>query len=121
MTAIACYNDVTAIGALRALRAAGRRVPAEVSVIGCDDIAAASWVVPALTTVAQQKAEMGRHRGRATGGDASTTRTHAAAPETIRLPMVLHERESTGKPPGTLASPRPGGAARTRRRPQVRA
>ena len=30
------------------------------SVVGCDDIAAAAWVVPALTTVAQQKAEMGR-------------------------------------------------------------
>ena len=51
---------MTAIGVLRALRAAGRRVPADVSVIGCDDIAAASWVGPALTTVVQQKAEMGR-------------------------------------------------------------
>ena len=60
VTAIACHNDVTAIGVLRALRAAGRRVPGEVSVIGCDDIAAASWVSPTLTTVAQQKAEMGR-------------------------------------------------------------
>ena len=60
VTAIACHNDVTAIGVMRALRAAGRHVPGEVSVIGCDDIAAASWVSPTLTTVAQEKAEMGR-------------------------------------------------------------
>ena len=97
-TAIACHNDVTAIGALRALRAAGRRVPTDVSVIGCDDIAAASWVSPTLTTVAQQKAEMGRlavERLAAALDDPD----HAAAAETIRLPMQLCERESTGPAP----------------------
>jgi DNA-binding LacI/PurR family transcriptional regulator len=99
VTAIACYNDMTAIGVLRALRAAGRRVPADVSVIGCDDIAAAAWVAPALTTVAQQKAEMGRiavERLVALLEDPGL----AAAPEVIRLPMVLRVRESTG-PPGS--------------------
>ena len=55
---IATVIALTAIGVLRALRSARVRVPQEVSVIGCDDISAASWVVPALTTVAQQKAEM---------------------------------------------------------------
>ena len=98
VTAIACYNDMTAIGALRALRAAGRRVPAEISVIGCDDISAAAWVAPALTTVAQQKAEMGRmaiERLAATLDDPPT----APAPEVIRLPMVLKVRESTGPGP----------------------
>ncbi len=98
VTAIACYNDLTAIGVLRALRAARRRVPEKMSVIGCDDIAAASWVVPSLTTVAQQKSEMGRlaveHLAGALGGleDAGT-------PRTILLPMVLRERESTGPAP----------------------
>lgn len=98
VTAIACYNDVTAIGALRALRAAGVRVPADVSVIGCDDIAAASWVVPALTTVAQQKAEMGRiavERLAAFVEDPG----RMATPEVTRLPMVLMVRESTGPVP----------------------
>lgn len=99
VTAIACYNDVTAIGALRTLRAAGRRVPADISVIGCDDIAAASWVVPALTTVAQQKSEMGRlavvHLVRALEEP-----EHDAPVETVRLPMVLQERESTAPPAG---------------------
>jgi LacI family transcriptional regulator len=98
VTAIACYNDLTAIGALRALRAAGRRVPEDVSVIGCDDIAAASWVSPTLTTVAQQKAEMGRlaiDRLAAALDDPE----HAQPPETIRLAMQLVERESTGPAP----------------------
>jgi DNA-binding LacI/PurR family transcriptional regulator len=102
VTAIACYNDVTAIGVLRTLRAAGRRVPGDISVIGCDDIAAASWVVPSLTTVAQQKAEMGRlavdHLIRALDDP-----DHVAPVETVRLPMVLQERESTAPPAGQLA------------------
>lgn len=93
VTAVACYNDLTAIGVLRALRAAGRRVPEDISVIGCDDIAAASWVAPALTTVAQQKAEMGRL---AIEHLAALLDHPDAAREVIRLPMVLRERESTG-------------------------
>ncbi len=105
VTAIACYNDMTAIGVLRALRTAGRRVPTDVSVIGCDDIAAAAWVAPALTTVAQQKAEMGRiavERLVAMLADPGL----AATPEVVRLPMVLHVRESTS-PPEAAASKDP--------------
>jgi LacI family transcriptional regulator len=97
-TAIACYNDLTAIGVLRALRAASRHVPVDVSVIGCDDIAAASWLSPTLTTVEQQKSEMGRlavEHLAATIEDPG----HASPPETVRLPMVLRERESTGRAP----------------------
>ena len=47
------YNDLTAIGALRAIRA-GRAVPHDVSVIGFDDIALAAYVDPPLTTIAQR-------------------------------------------------------------------
>jgi DNA-binding LacI/PurR family transcriptional regulator len=103
VTAIACYNDATAIGVLRALRAAGRRVPTDVSVVGCDDITAASWVVPALTTVAQQKSEMGRlavDRLAAMLADPD----RASRPEQIRLPMSLKIRESTGPAPGGSAT-----------------
>jgi len=99
VTAVACHNDITAIGALRALRAAHVRVPQEISVVGCDDIAAASWVVPSLTTVAQQKAEMGRmavERLLAMLDDGDG----ALAPETIRVPMILQVRESTGPAAG---------------------
>ncbi len=95
VTAVACFNDLTAIGVLRTLRSAGRQVPADVSVIGCDDIAAASWVVPALTTVAQQKAELGRIAvERLVAG--LDDPAHPLAPEIVRLPMVLRVRESTG-------------------------
>jgi DNA-binding LacI/PurR family transcriptional regulator len=95
VTAIACHNDLTAIGVLRALRAAGRQVPGDVSVVGCDDIAAASWVVPALTTVGQQKTELGRI---AVDRLVSALDDPASAPgpATIRLPMTLQGRESTG-------------------------
>ena len=92
VSAIVCYNDLTAIGVLGALRAAGRRVPDDISVVGYDDIAAASWVTPALTTIAQQKAEMGRLAVErlASAMDA------ALVPEVIRLPTLLRERESSG-------------------------
>jgi DNA-binding LacI/PurR family transcriptional regulator len=99
VTAIYCYNDLTAIGVLRALRAAGRRVPGDISVVGCDDIAAASWLVPSLTTVAQQKAEMGR---RAVERLVAALRDGGGAlePVVVRLSTSLRERESTGPAPG---------------------
>ena len=59
-TAIVCYNDLTAIGALRTLRTAGHGVPERVSVIGFDDIEMAAWTDPPLTTVRQPIPEMGR-------------------------------------------------------------
>jgi LacI family transcriptional regulator len=59
-TGILCYNDLTAIGALRTLRTGAHRVPEDVSVIGFDDIEMAAWTDPPLTTVRQPIAEMGR-------------------------------------------------------------
>lgn len=58
-TAIFCYNDVSALGAMRAIHAAGRRIPQDFSVVGFDDIALASFFEPPLTTIAQAKREMG--------------------------------------------------------------
>nr|MBA2255005.1 LacI family DNA-binding transcriptional regulator [Chloroflexota bacterium] len=60
LTGIVCYNDLSAIGAIRAIRAASRRVPRDVSIVGFDDIDEAQWVDPPLTTIRQQTAEMGR-------------------------------------------------------------
>lgn len=59
-TAVFCYNDMTAMGALRALHQAGVRVPSEMSVAGFDDLPIAPFLEPPLTTVRQPKAEMGR-------------------------------------------------------------
>jgi LacI family transcriptional regulator len=58
-TAIFACNDMMAVGAMRAINEAGLRVPADISVIGFDDIALASFTIPPLTTVAQPSYEMG--------------------------------------------------------------
>lgn len=60
LDAVFCASDMMAMGALAALRAAGRRVPDDVAVVGFDDIEAARYTEPALTTVAQPTAELGR-------------------------------------------------------------
>lgn len=60
VTAMFCYNDMTAIGVLMACREQGVAVPQELSVVGFDDIAMANYVTPALTTVRQPKIELGR-------------------------------------------------------------
>jgi hypothetical protein len=91
-TAVIAYNDLMAIGALRALRQRGRRVPADASVIGFDDIAVAAYVDPPLTTIAQRTDEMGRWAvGRLTGA--------VNGADTVRLPVELRVRESTGPAP----------------------
>jgi LacI family transcriptional regulator len=59
VTGIVAYNDLTAIGALRALRRAGIGVPAGLSVVGFDDIDLAAWTDPPLTTVRQPTDTLG--------------------------------------------------------------
>jgi LacI family transcriptional regulator len=58
-TALFAYNDLSAIGALRALRDCGLRVPDDVSVVGFDDINSAAFQIPSLTTVRQPLDKMG--------------------------------------------------------------
>ncbi len=58
-TALFAFNDISAIGAIHALRESGRRVPQDVSVIGFDDIQSAAYQNPSLTTVHQPLREMG--------------------------------------------------------------
>jgi len=59
-TAIFAFNDITAIGAIVALRDAGLRVPKDVSVLGFDDVLAASTNNPPLTTIHQPLRAMGQ-------------------------------------------------------------
>ena len=58
-TAIFALTDVAAVGAMHAAASLGLRLPADLSVVGFDDIALAKYMIPELTTVAQPIYEMG--------------------------------------------------------------
>jgi len=99
VTAIACYNDLSAIGALRALRSAGLRVPRDVSVVGFDDIEMASWTDPPLTTIRQPTARMGRWAvAQLTDADSADR----LEPAVVHLEPELVVRGSTAPPQGTM-------------------
>ena len=59
-TAVCCYNDMTALGAMQAIRARGLKVPKDVSVTGFDDLFFAAYLTPPLTTVRQPMRRMGQ-------------------------------------------------------------
>ncbi|MFE7838178.1 LacI family DNA-binding transcriptional regulator [Streptomyces sp. NPDC057474] len=99
-TAVLAGTDVVAAGAARALRAAGLRVPEDVSVVGYDDIPLASQLTPQLTTVHVPYEEMGRAAlravadrreggGRRRGGDAGhlVLGTHVVVRQSVRPPV----------------------------------
>jgi LacI family transcriptional regulator len=90
-SAIFAQNDQMAIGAIRALREAGRRVPDDVSVIGFDDIPLASYFDPPLTTLRQPMQETGE---RAVQLLVETIQNPDHAPEQIVVPARLLERAS---------------------------
>jgi DNA-binding LacI/PurR family transcriptional regulator len=58
-TALFAYNDITALGSMRALQEAGYNVPRDISVIGFDDITWAEFHYPSLTTIRQPLGQMG--------------------------------------------------------------
>ncbi|HEX7877506.1 MAG TPA: LacI family DNA-binding transcriptional regulator [Sphingobium sp.] len=96
VTAIFCFSDEMALGALRALGDAGLRCPDDVSVIGFDDIRFAAFAQPRLTTIAQPREAIGRrtvellvHRLEGGTGDLGH----------IALPHQLIVRASTGPCP----------------------
>jgi LacI family repressor for deo operon, udp, cdd, tsx, nupC, and nupG len=94
-TAIFCFNDEMAIGAIRGLRMAGLSAPRDMSVAGFDDIEVARFADPPLTTIAQPMEDLGRAAMSALldilGGAEPAVRTHI-------LPTSLVVRESTARP-----------------------
>jgi DNA-binding LacI/PurR family transcriptional regulator len=90
-TAVLCFNDVSAIGAIRSLHDAGLRVPEDVSVVGFDDIPAAEYYTPRLTTIRQPLQEMGRVAAQLLLKKIAGTRV----PEVSRIQPELVVREST--------------------------
>jgi len=93
-TGVFCYNDMTAIGVLRACRTAGIAVPDQLSVVGYDNITLSAYVCPPLTTVAQPMHEMGR---RATDM-AQTLMRGEETVENVVMPVELLVRESSARP-----------------------
>jgi DNA-binding LacI/PurR family transcriptional regulator len=59
-TAVFCYNDMSALGAMRQIRNYGLRIPADISVVGFDDLYISQYLDPPLTTVRQPMRQMGR-------------------------------------------------------------
>lgn len=88
-TAILAFNDISAMGAIRALHESGLRVPEDVSVVGFDDIERAAYQNPGLTTVRQPLRKMGAIaaetvlRGIRTPSALSKTKQITVAPELI--------------------------------------
>ena len=90
-TAIFAANDLSAFGAMDAIRAAGLRVPHDVSVVGFDDIPDARWTHPQLTTVRQPMREMGQRAARML---LQMIDHPELPPQRIELPTELIVRES---------------------------
>lgn len=94
-TAVFCYNDLTAIGAMGAAHAAGLNVPRDISILGFDGISMGSYSAPPLTTMAQQKkrlAELSVEMAlRMIAGDAPV--------QSEPLPAILTVRSSTAPLP----------------------
>lgn len=92
-TALVAFNDISAIGAIRALQDFNLRVPVDVSVTGFDDIKAASFSMPRLTTINQPLEEIGR-----IATQALLNRIHETIPprDEITVEPKLVIRESTG-------------------------
>jgi LacI family transcriptional regulator/LacI family repressor for deo operon, udp, cdd, tsx, nupC, and nupG len=60
VTAVFCYNDMYAVGALTACRELGVEVPGQVSIIGFDGVELAQYVTPPITTIHQPKLRLGQ-------------------------------------------------------------
>jgi DNA-binding LacI/PurR family transcriptional regulator len=97
-TALLSFNDMAAIGAIRALQDANLRVPEDVSVLGFDDINAAAFHNPSLTTIRQPLRKMGEVAAEIL---LSRIRGKKQYPDNIAVCPELIQRESTGPPKPT--------------------
>jgi LacI family transcriptional regulator, galactose operon repressor len=94
-TALVCYNDIAAIGAIRSLMNHSRKVPEDVSVVGFDDIQGAAFHNPSLTTIRQPLHEMGAVAARIL---LQRIRGQASFPDVVPIHPELVIRESTCPP-----------------------
>jgi DNA-binding LacI/PurR family transcriptional regulator len=95
-TAVFCANDVTAIGALRAMHEAGLQIPRDVSIVGYDDLPMTAFLSPPLTTVRIERKELG---ARAVRGLLDRMASPHQTPVRVELASRLIQRESVGPAP----------------------
>jgi len=104
-TAIVCYNDLAAIGAIRACVNYGLRVPEDVSIVGFDDIESAAFHNPSLTTIRQPLAQMGTVAARIL---LQRIRGQATFPDIVPITPEIVIRESSAPPnPKRVRTKRP--------------
>jgi DNA-binding LacI/PurR family transcriptional regulator len=104
-TAVIAMSDITAIGAMAAAFDAGLSVPGDISIVGFDDIPAAGWTTPRLTTVHQPIREKGRRAAHRLIEAVRSAADHRPLVEV--LPTRLVVRGSTAPPRSTIASGQP--------------
>jgi LacI family transcriptional regulator len=97
-TALFAYNDISAIGAIRAFQEQGLRVPQDISVMGFDDIPGAAFHTPSLTTVRQPLNRMGEVAAQSLLERIEGNKEY---PAEIAIEPELVVRESTAKAPGS--------------------
>lgn len=95
-TAVTCYNDLVAIGLMRALRELGINVPGDVSIIGFDDIEISSYLAVPLTSVRSPRREIGRRATQMLIQHVEAVDT--VMPEKVILKAELVVRDSTRPP-----------------------
>jgi len=105
-TAIFTFNDVSAIGAIRAFNEAGYGVPEDISVVGFDDVYSAAYQNPPLTTVRQPLRRMGTLAAETLLGRLAAG-TGEAYPKLLTVVPDLIVRQSTG-PAKTTVVRNPG-------------
>ena len=89
-----CYNDPTATGAMKAVLDAGLRIPDDVAIVGCGNVAYADYLRVPLTSVDQQSAEIGKRAARLA---LSVLANPPKRPKQVILPPRLVQRASTLK------------------------
>lgn len=91
ITAFFCMNDITAIGAIRAIKESGHRIPSDIAVISMDDIDIAQYVSPMLTTMHIPIEEMGKMTAKTLIDRINNGHT---LPLKVSLPYYMAKRES---------------------------
>ena len=95
--AVFCYSDLLAVGAIRAARQMGRRVPEDIAIIGCGNLPISAYLEVPLSSIDQGTAELGEHAS-SLALELIESKAHPA-PRTVLVPPRVVVRASTGLPP----------------------